>query len=409
MTIYKRLGDYIKEVDSRNRDLKVTKLAGLTINKAFIPSVANVIGTDLSNYKIIRKEQFACSLMQVSRDGKMPVAMFEEDAAIMSPAYPMFEVIDKAILLPPYLMMWFSRSEFDREASYYAVGGVRGSLTWEDFCNMMLPIPTIDRQREIVEEYETLSRHIRLNEQMIEKLEATAQALYRKTFVDNIDKENLPEGWRIGTLGEIANCLDYKRRPLSEDERKPIKGIYPYYGAMSVVDHINQYIFDGTFLLFSEDGVNVIDKFGHPALQYLWGKFWVNNHAHVLQGNEVVSTEYLYLALKDVNATHLVTGAAQPKINQENMNSILLVVPSKEVMDEFNRQTPSRSQLLVTTHNDGLLDLVDDLIRKDSVWFTEKDKAGVTDLYKLTDFRGVNRLSSIREAYRNKRFGATMK
>lgn len=83
--------------------------------------------------------------------------------------------------------------------------------------------------------------------------------------------------------------------------------------------------------------ISVIDKFGHPALQYLWGKFWVNNHAHVLQGNEVVSTEYLYLALKDVNATHLVTGAAQPKINQENMNSILLVVPSKEVMDEFNR------------------------------------------------------------------------
>ena len=133
---YKRLGDYIREVNVRNRDLKVTKLVGLTIDKAFIPSVANVIGTDLSNYKVIQKEQFACSLMQVSRDGKMPVAMFVEDEAIMSPAYPMFEITDKTVLMPQYLMMWFSRSEFDREASYYAVGGVRGSLTWEDFCNM---------------------------------------------------------------------------------------------------------------------------------------------------------------------------------------------------------------------------------------------------------------------------------
>ena len=201
---YKRLGDYIREVNVRNSELKVTKLVGLTIDKAFIPSVANVIGTDLSNYKVIRKEQFACSLMQVSRDGKMPVAMFEEDEAIMSPAYPMFEVVDKMELLPKYLMMWFSRKEFDREASFYAVGGVRGSLTWEDFCNLRLPIPSIARQREIVEEYETLSRRIRLNEQMIARLEETAQALYRKMFVDGIDKENLPEGWRRGRLGEVA-------------------------------------------------------------------------------------------------------------------------------------------------------------------------------------------------------------
>ena len=366
MTTYKRLGDYIREVNVRNRELKVTKLVGLTIDKAFIPSVANVIGTDLSNYKVIQREQFACSLMQVSRDGKMPVAMFEEDEAIMSPAYPMFEVIDKTVLMPQYLMMWFSRSEFDREASYYAVGGVRGSLTWEDFCNMKLPIPSITRQREIVSEYETLTNRIRLNNQMILHLEATAQALYCKMFIDNIDKENLPESWRMGTLGDVANCLDYKRRPLSEDERKPMKGIYPYYGAMSVVDHINQYIFDGTYLLFSEDGANVIDEYGHPALQYLWGKFWVNNHAHVLQGNKIVSTEYLYMALKEVNATHLVTGAAQPKINQENMNSIQLVIPQKENMDEFNRHVNPifRYYKIATEENSKLTELQSLLLAK---------------------------------------------
>jgi len=199
-----RLGDYIREVDVRNRDLEVKKLVGLTIDKSFIPSVANVIGTDLSKYKVIRKKQFACSLMQVSRDEKIPIAMLEEKEAIMSPAYPMFEVTDTTKLLPEYLMMWFSRKEFDREASFYAVGGVRGSLAWEDFCNLKIPIPSIEQQQNSVSEYEAVSHRIRLNEQIIAKLEETAQALYRKMFVDGIDKENLPEGWRMGTLGEIA-------------------------------------------------------------------------------------------------------------------------------------------------------------------------------------------------------------
>ena len=229
---YQRLGDHIREVNIRNRELRVTKLVGLTIDKAFIPSVANVIGTDLSNYKVICREQFACSLMQVSRDGKIPVAMFEDDEAIMSPAYPMFEVIDKSVLLPQYLMMWFSRSEFDREASYYAVGGVRGSLTWEDFCNMRLPVPPIKRQREIVAEYETLIRRIHLNEQIIQRLEDTAQALYRNTFVDNIDKQNLPPGWHLSPLREICEINPKLSinvgtdAPFYDMDSLPIKGFF---------------------------------------------------------------------------------------------------------------------------------------------------------------------------------------
>lgn len=204
---YKRLGNYIREVDVRNRDLAVTQLVGLTIDKAFIPSVANVIGTDLSNYKVIRNKQFACSLMQVSRDQKIPVAIFKGTAAIMSPAYPMFEVIDEQELMPEYLMMWFARKEFDREASFYAVGGVRGSLTWEDFTNMTLPVPSIERQRAMVAEYETLSRRIDLNRSMIAQLEATAQTLYRKMFVDDIDPEHLPAGWRMGTIKDLGNVI----------------------------------------------------------------------------------------------------------------------------------------------------------------------------------------------------------
>lgn len=338
MTEYKRLGDYIREVNVRNRDLKVTNLLGLSVSKEFMPSIANTIGTDMSTYKVVEREQLVYIADTSRRGDKIAIGLLDKyDNAIVSQAYTVFEVTDHELLLPEYLMMWFRRPEFDRYARFHSHGSAREIFDWDELCDVMLPVPSITRQREIVSEYETLTNRIRLNNQMIQHLEATAQALYRKTFVDNIDKENLPEGWRMGTLGEIATCLDYKRKPLSEDERKPIKGVYPYYGAMSVVDHINQYIFDGTYLLFSEDGANVIDENGHPALQYLWGKFWVNNHAHVLQGNEIVSTEYLYMALKKVNATHLVTGAAQPKINQENMNSIQLVIPSKENMDEFNK------------------------------------------------------------------------
>ncbi len=337
---YKRLGDYIREVNVRNRELRVTNLVGLTIDKAFIPSVANIIGTDLSNYKVIEKEQFACSLMQVSRDGKIPVAMFEEDAAIMSPAYPMFEVVDKAELLPQYLMMWFSRKEFDREASFYAVGGVRGSLTWEDFCNMRLPIPTLARQREIVAEYETLTRRIRLNEQMIAKLEETAQALYRKMFVDGIDKQNLPQGWHLGTLGEVVECHDSKRRPVAGYDREKMdrsKKIYPYYGAAALMDYVDDYLFEGEYILMGEDGT-VINENNTPVVQYVRGKFWVNNHAHILKGINGFDENLLYLILVNADVHELVTGGVQAKINQENMMKIPVTIPTQQVLECIKKQ-----------------------------------------------------------------------
>ena len=182
---YRKIGDFIRLVDLRNKGLRIEKLMGLTVNKQFIPSVANIVGSDMENYKIIRKGQFACSLMQVRRDKKIPVALLQDfDEAIISQAYPVFQVINENILAPDYLMMWFSRTEFDREACFYAVGGVRGSLEWEDFCNMELPIPPIEKQHEIVAEYQAVQKRIQLNEQLIQKLEETAQAVYRRWFVE---------------------------------------------------------------------------------------------------------------------------------------------------------------------------------------------------------------------------------
>ncbi len=182
---YNRIGDYIQLVDIRNKDLEVDLLLGLSISKQFIPSVANTVGTNMKNYKIIHKNQFACSLMQVRRDKKMPVALLKEfDEAIISQAYPIFEIKDENVLSPDYLMMWMSRSEFDRHALFLAVGGVRGSLEWEDFCNMKLPVPSIEKQQEIVAEYNTIVNRIKLNETLNQKLEETVQAIYKHWFVD---------------------------------------------------------------------------------------------------------------------------------------------------------------------------------------------------------------------------------
>lgn len=204
-TGYKRLGDYIREVDVRNRDLKVKKLMGINIGKYFMPSVANVIGTDLSNYKVVSKNQFACNLMHVGRDEKIPMAMLENnESIIVSPAYFVFQISQLESLLPEYLMMWFRNPHFDKEAWFYTDSDVRGGMTKSALLDMNLSIPPIDQQRKIVAEYNAIQKRIKLNEQLIVKLEETAQAIYRKMFVDRIEKNNLPEGWRMGTIKDFC-------------------------------------------------------------------------------------------------------------------------------------------------------------------------------------------------------------
>lgn len=209
--VYKRLGDHIREVNVRNRELKVTNLLGVSISKEFMSSIANTIGTDMSTYKIVKRRQFAYGPITSRNGDKVSIALLDDyDNAIISQAYTVFEVIDHEQLLPEYLMMWFRRPEFDRYARFHSHGSAREIFDWDELCDVMLPVPSITRQREIVSEYETLTNRIRLNNQMIQHLEATAQALYRKTFVENIDKENLPEGWRMGTIGEFGVVITGK-------------------------------------------------------------------------------------------------------------------------------------------------------------------------------------------------------
>ena len=171
--MYKTIEELVTRVDERNNDGIVSELIGVSIDKCFIKSVANTNGTDLSKYKIIRKNDFAVSLMQVSRDGKIPVARLEEyEEAIMSPASPIFRVKDNNIILPEYLEMWFKRPEFDREAAFIAVGGVRGSMPWEEFAKMKLPVPPIEKQRKIVNAYKIVTDRIALKQKINDNLAA---------------------------------------------------------------------------------------------------------------------------------------------------------------------------------------------------------------------------------------------
>lgn len=223
---YKKLGEFIKEVNIRNNDLRVKRLIGVSIEKKFINSVANVVGTDMSVYKIISKDQLACKLMSVGRDEKLPVDLYAyEEPSIISSAYYVFETVSDEILLPEYLKMWLFRSETDRYVGYVSGGDVRGGISWDTFCDMPIVIPQIDKQKEIVREYNIIQNRIALNNQLLTKLEETAQAIYKQYFVDfefldedgkhyrsnggkmvwckELGKE-IPEKWKVGNLGNLA-------------------------------------------------------------------------------------------------------------------------------------------------------------------------------------------------------------
>ena len=237
---YKRLGDYIKEVNTRNLDLATTNLLGVNIDKFFMPSVANVIGTDMSVYKIVKKGQFACNRMHVGRDYRLPIALScDEEDFLVSPAYDVFEIRDNEELLPEYLMMWFSRKEFDRNAWFYTDADVRGGLHWKAFCDMELPVPNIETQREVVREYHTIVNRIKLNEQLNQKLEQTAQALYKQWFVDfefpnengkpyksnggemvwcEALKQEIPKGWETCSIKDFCKEMKSGGTPNREVE-----------------------------------------------------------------------------------------------------------------------------------------------------------------------------------------------
>lgn len=334
---YKILGNYIRLVDERNKNLAVTKLLGVSISKKFIPSIANIVGTDLSNYKIVRTGQFAYGPVTSRNGEKISIAYLDEENCIISSSYTVFEVENKEELDPEYLMLWFSRPEFDRYARYKSHGSVREIFDWNELCMVELPVPDIEKQRKIVKAYKTITDRIDLKQKINDNLLNSVQAIFRSWFVDYDPFDGVcPSNWETGCVEDIAEFFDSMRKPLSSLERADMERIYPYYGAVSIVDYVDDYIFDGEYLLVSEDGIYVVDENGHPLIQHISGKFWANNHAHILKGKAGFNEDSLYLFLANTNMAPIVTGAAQPKINQANLKNFPITTPDSETMLKFN-------------------------------------------------------------------------
>lgn len=356
MKDYKRLGDYIREVNVRNRELEVTNLLGVSISKEFMPSIANTIGTDMSTYKIVKRGQFAYGPVTSRNGDKVSIALLDgHDDAIISQAYTVFEIIDQESLLPEYLMMWFRRPEFDRYARFHSHGSAREVFDWDELCDVMLPIPSITCQREIVAEYETLTRRIRINEQMIQHLEVTAQALYRKMFVDGIDKENLPDGWRMGTLGDVLG--KFIRGPFGSALKKEdmqTKGI-PVYEQQHVIDEhrefryyisqakyelLKRFIVKKNDLVISCSGtigriiqIGDNDPVGVINQALLILRVNAQKYSPILLRYFLLSEEGRKMLLEDAH------GSAQVNIaKRETIENIPILIPKSGVIDEISER-----------------------------------------------------------------------
>ena len=328
--VYKRLGNFIREVNVRNRELKVTNLLGVSVSKEFMPSIANTIGTDMTTYKIVERGQFVYISDTSRRGDKIAIALLDAyDDAIISQAYTVFEVIDHKQLLPEYLMMWFRRPEFDRYARFHSHGSAREIFDWDELCEVRLPVPTIERQHEIVTEYETLSNRIRLNEQMIKKLEETAQALYRKMFVDNIDKENLPDGWRMGTIGDFCKEIKSGGTPSRSHNEFWDKKDYPWLKSgevhnnmiTCVEEYISQAGLDNSSAKIIPQGSVIMAMYGATAAQvaYLACDTTTNQACCNMICNSQADAAYLFFHLlkNQEDIKKLANGGAQENLSLE--------------------------------------------------------------------------------------------
>lgn len=250
--------------------------------------------------------------------------------------------------------------------------GTFPQITYSELSNIMVNLPSQKAQKNIVSILSSLDRKIELNNKINADLEEMAQAIFKNWFVDFepfkdgkfVDSElgMIPEGWKVGTLFDIAEIFDKKRKPLSGNVREKMDKIYPYYGATSCMDYVDDYIFDGIYTLIGEDG-SVVKENGLPYMQYVWGKMWVNNHAHILQGKNGYSTEMIHALLSITNIKFLVTGAVQAKLSQGNMQKILVAIPPKNVLDEIRPVIDNLySKIRINTDENSRLSLLRDTL-----------------------------------------------
>lgn len=353
---YRLLGDFIQPVDERNKELKVDYLLGVSISKQFIPSIANIVGTDLSNYKIVRTGQFAYGPVTSRNGEKISIALLRDKDCIISSSYTVFEVTDNERLDPEYLMLWFSRPEFDRYTRYMSHGSVREIFDWDELCKVELPVPSIEKQRGIVTAYNTITDRIELKRKINDNLEATAQAVFQEQFASFYGADELPDGYRIINLDNLCTVKGGKRLP-ADCKLLDTPTDHPYIRVRDVgsnryvcLTNQFQYIDEETYSAISRYIVNtgdivisIVGTIGllgkiHSSLD----KANLTENCVKLANIHTVTSDYLYYTLcykKQIKEIDLLTvGAVQAKLPMYNIQSMKILVPPTKAIEAFQRK-----------------------------------------------------------------------
>lgn len=371
---YKLLGKYIREVKKRNLDLYVTDLLGLSTKKEFRPSISNIIGTDLGTYKIIGYNNFV--YMPVTDTWKgLAVALYrEKELKIVSQIYKVFEIIDEKELNPEFLMMWFRRPEIDRYARFMSHGSAREIFDWEEMCNTLLPIPHIAKQREIVKEYNVIQNRIALNQQLIQKLEETAQAIYKQWFVEfEFPDENgkpykrnggemvgselgeIPFDWETGTLFDLIELQ--RGFDLPTQNRK--EGTFPIFASTGTNEKHKEFKVKAPGIVTGRSGslgeVFYVDEDFWPLNTTLWVK-------HFKKATPI----YSYYVLKGINIIDYNGGSAVPTLNRNDIHRHQLIIPQKSIIEKFEKiqQVFFKRVKKIGIENQKLTELKDLLLSK---------------------------------------------
>ena len=363
---YEPLSKHIRLVDYRNSEEVTSTVLGISIDKEFMPSVANVIGTDLSRYKLISKGLFACNPMHVGRDERLPIALYEKaNPAIVSPAYFMFEIIDHAILNEEYLMMWFRRPEFDRECWFMTDGSVRGGITWDDLCRIKLPVPSYARQCEIVESYRAITDRIALKRAENDNLRATAETeffrLIRYPQIQEVPSQDTeigayPSDWILTTLGQVLSTIIDRRglTPTKLGGEWSPDGIIAI-SAKSVKNHelINLDIANRVDRELYERWMpqklqphDILMTSEAPLGEFYFiadfSEYCLSQRLFAMRANtEIVEPTVLYFQLTDSIGKHQIdirkTGTTVTGIRQSELVQVPVILPPKQVQQSFAR------------------------------------------------------------------------
>ena len=344
-TNYKKLGDIVELTDERNKAFESLEVLGISIDKEFMPSVANTIGTDLSNYKLLRMNTFACNPMHVGRDERLPVSLYKKDIpAIVSPAYFIFRIKDETEVLPDFLMLIFKRDNFDRNCWFRTDGSVRGGITWNDICEIELPVPDLKEQEKIVNTYNAITKRIQLKQKINENLEKTAQCLFNEYY----RKENLEKV----ILSDLVDVRDGTHdSPVFITEGYPLvtsQNLSPFYINQKDTNKISksdyEKINERSLVETNDILMSMIGTVGNVSLVTDEKvTFAIKNVALLKTSKTTEYRNWVLCFLKSSNFTtwlnETLTGSTQQYVSLGEIRKISLKIPTINELNKFNLAT----------------------------------------------------------------------